>query len=164
MTAKWNIFEQNPPERIFEIQFRKSSQEDFAQRCFVWALLCLLRLLNFAGKSLFAAISRLRAGITWTKMSVRPLYIYIFWIVVRNDSVGTSPKKFHIENFHKFLRCICEKICRPTATSILMPIYLSIYLSFIHLSNQIWFSNRWRLLHKKRLHIRKCYYHKILMQ
>ena len=35
-TAKRKIFERNPPERIFEIVFRKSSQEDFAQRCLVW--------------------------------------------------------------------------------------------------------------------------------
>ena len=75
------VLERNPPERIFEIQFRKSSQEDFAQKCFVWLKHFWLRHLNFAGTSLFAAISRLRAGITRTKMSVRPLYIYIFWIV-----------------------------------------------------------------------------------
>ena len=71
----------------------KSSQEDFAQRFFVWPYLCPLHHLNFAGTSLFAAISRLRAGITRTKMSVRPLYYTYTELWVRNDSVGTPPQK-----------------------------------------------------------------------
>ena len=88
------IVEQNPPKRKFWYMLKIFSQEDFALKSKLWPLGFSLHRPIFAGNSHFTGISQLRAGKTGSKICCTHLSYTFSESWVRNDSVGTCPKKF----------------------------------------------------------------------
>ena len=61
------MLDQNPPERMFEMYIKKSSQDDFALKSKLWHANSLLHCSSFAGNSRSTGISQLRASKTRSK-------------------------------------------------------------------------------------------------
>ena len=130
------IFEWEVPQRIasFETHFFRTLFVCGALTRKLWPWDFLLRFPIFAGRSRFAALSRLRTGITRTKIFFTYLSYRYSESWVRGESVGAGPRKVSICKFgatdrfikkHRFSLISASPPpstkYRPAVNSILMP-------------------------------------------